>query len=248
MVYYTTYLKDIIGNNYLGIQFDLNTINPFLKKLKDLIGDKDYEDFTNYQKQRDRGSYHLTIINVIEYNKLADDMGHDKFINSLQNVFKYEIDDLKMMGIGTAHKGENRAYFVVCKSDKIDSIRKRYRLDPRDIHITIGFKYKDVFGVRKNKVLEGKSKFLRLLKNELIENNSFKFIKRIENFKLDPTAEIIPIGLTDNYLKVKCQDYYMDISYLEDGEKFWIMTKYPAVEDKPRMSMHEIIKELKERV
>jgi hypothetical protein len=46
-------------------------------------------------------------------------MGMDVFTNSLTRVFKYEIDDLKLMGIGTATRNENRAYFIVCTIAKM---------------------------------------------------------------------------------------------------------------------------------
>jgi hypothetical protein len=42
------------------------------------------------------------------------------YLQTLTRVFKYEIDDLKLMGIGTATRNENRAYFIVCNSEKLD--------------------------------------------------------------------------------------------------------------------------------
>lgn len=240
MINYVTYVKDIIGNNYLGIKFDKGTISRFIDELKDIIGESDFEQFTENQQKRDRGSYHLTVINVMDYNQLAKEMGIDKFVNSLDSVFKYEIDDLKMMGIGTAEKNGNRAYFIVCQSDKLDAIRDRYGLKQHDFHITLGFKHKDVFGVRKNEVLKKEGKFLKLLKQEFYKNDNWNFIKKIENFSLDIKQEIIPVKIEENSIKVKCDGYYMDIGYLEDGEKFWIMTKYPIENDLPRMSETEI--------
>jgi hypothetical protein len=96
----------------------------------------------------------MTVINVMDYNRLSKDMGVDKFINSLELVFDYEIDDLEMLGIGTATKDTNTAYFIVCKSDKLDAIRTRYELPKHDFHVTLGFDAKDVFGVPKNKVID----------------------------------------------------------------------------------------------
>lgn len=242
MINYVTYIKDTIGNNYLGIKIDKSTIDSFLNELKEIIGDSDFEEYTNYQQKRDHGSYHITVINVMDYNNLIKKIGMDKFVSSLDMVMKYEIDDLKMMGVGTAERNGNRAYFVVCQSDKLDSIRDRYNLPKQDFHVTLGFKHKDVFGVRKNEVIEKKGKFLKLLKAEFYKNDNWNFVKKIGNFQLDPKQEIIPVSINNSYLKVKCDGYYMDIGYLEDGEKFWIMTKYPIEEDLPRMSETEIAK------
>lgn len=240
MINYVTYVKDVIGNNYLGIKFDKNSISRFLDELKEIIGEDDFEVFTGNQQKRDRGSHHLTVINVMDYNRLAKSMGVDKFVNSLDSVLKYEIDDLKMMGIGTAEKNGNRTYFIVCQSDKLDAIRTRYNLKQHDFHITLGFKHKDVFGVRKNEVMKKEGKFLKLLKQEFYKNDNWNFIKKIENFSLDSNKEIEPVSIDDNSMKVKCDGHYMSISYLEEGEKFWIMTKYPIDEELPRMSETEI--------
>lgn len=247
MINYITYIKDTIGNNYIGIKFDKSTIDPFLNQLKDIIGDSDFEEFTTNQQNRDHGTYHMTVINVMDYNRLAKEMGIDKFINSLDKIFKYEIDDLKLLGIGTAERNGNRAYFIVAQSDKLDAVRDRYGLSNHDFHITLGFKHKDVFGVRKNEVIKKESKFLKLLKQEYYKSDNWNFIRKIGNFELDPKDEIVPVTLNDSFLKVKCDNHFLDIGWLEDGEKFWIMTKYPIEQDLPRLSETEISKILNKK-
>lgn len=244
MIYYVTYIKDIIGNNYLGIKVPNGTVEPFLKELKDIIGN-DYDDFVQNKQSRDGDYYHITVINVMDYNKLTKELGMDKFINSLDKVFKYEIDDIKMMGVGTAERGGNRTYFIVCQSDKLDAIRNRYNLPQHDFHITLGFKHRDVFGVRKNEVLKKKDKFKQLLSQSFYKSENWNFVKRIENFSLDPNAEIIPISISETTAKFKVENYYIDIGYLDDGEKFWIMTEYTVNKDLPRLSQTEIAKLLK---
>ena len=153
MIYYLTYVKDTIGQNYLGIKIPNEVIDPFLDQLKTLLDKEEYEIYIDNQKKRDHEDYHITVINVAEYNNFTKN-GFDKFINSLEPIFRYEIDDIKLQGIGTAEKSGNRAYFIVCQSDKLEAIRSRYDLPERDFHITIGFKWKDVFGVRKNQIIE----------------------------------------------------------------------------------------------
>jgi hypothetical protein len=245
MIYYLTYLRDSIGNNYLGIKLPNGTVEPFLKELKDLIGESDYEEFTGYQQKRDNGQHHITVINVMDYNNLAKESGISNFVNSLDKVFKYEIDDIKMMGVGTAERGSNRTYFIVCKSDKLDAIRNRYNLPQHDFHVTLGFKHRDVFGVRKNEVLKKKDKFKQLLSQSFYKNENWIFLRRIENFTLDPNAEIIPISISETTAKFKVENYYIEIGYLDDGEKFWIMAKYPVNKYLPRLSLTEITKLLK---
>ena len=62
---------------------------------------------------------------------------------------------------------------------------------------------------------------------------------------MDPKAEIIPVKLTDTTLKVKCEGFYLDIGYSEDGECLRIYTKYSVEEDLPRLSETEISRILK---
>jgi hypothetical protein len=246
MIYYLTYLKDTIGNNYIGIQIPSGVVTPFLNELKDIIGEDDFKSYTENQQKRDQGDYHITVINVMEYNSLSKSMGIDKFINSLDPIFKYEIDDLKMMGVGTATKNENRSYFVVINSDNLEAIRDRYELPKLDFHTTLGFKFKDVFGIRKNQVLEKEGKLLQLLKQEYYKNDNWEFIKTIGNFNLSKDEELIPVDLSDSRVKFKCGDNYTEITLLDD-EKFWIVAQYPILEEMPRLSETEIAKKLNKK-
>ena len=153
MIYYLTYLKDSTGQNYLGINIPSDIVDPFRNELETHLG-ADCELFINNQQKRDAGHNHITVINVMEYNRLCKEEGIDKFINSLEPIFKYEIDDLEFSGVGTAAKNDNKTFFIVCESDKLDAIRTRYNLPKQDLHITIGFNPKDVFGVPKNEVIK----------------------------------------------------------------------------------------------
>jgi len=243
MIYYLTTLKDIAGNNYLGLIIDGGIVEPFLTKLKEVLDEDNYLKYTKLQKERDHGSWHITVINVMDYNRLSKEMGMDKFINSLESIFKYPIDDLHMLGIGTATKSTNSAYFVVCESEKLKSIRNRFKLNEHDFHITLGFYSKDVFGVRKNEVMKIGSRFLQLLKKEFYKRENFNFVREIPNFDLPKDLEIIPISIDDEYFKILCGDIIMDIGYLED--KFFILCEYKKFTDIPRLPLTEIYKILK---
>jgi hypothetical protein len=245
MIHQITYLKDTIGNNYLGIKIENSTITSFLEKMKDILSESDYNIYTSNQQKRDHGSYHITVINVMDYNRLSKEVGVDRFINSLDEIFDAEIDDLQMLGIGSASKNENTSYFVVCKSDKLDIIRDRYDLPKQDFHITLGFKWKDVFGVRKNQILENNSKFLKLLKQEFYKKENFNFIRQISNFDEDKEREIIPISITESHLKILVGETIMDIGILDGENKLFIFTKYKKTSEVNRLPLTEIYKILK---
>jgi hypothetical protein len=153
MTYNLTYLKDTIGNNYVGINIPEDVVQPHLEKLKDILGEEDFEIFTQNQKMRDHGHYHITVINVMDCNRLSKEMGMANFVKSVELAFEYPIEDLELLGLGTASKNDNTAYFIVCSSDSLDAVRTRFNLPKQDFHVTLGFNTKDVFGVPKNLVI-----------------------------------------------------------------------------------------------
>jgi hypothetical protein len=91
------------------------------------------------------------------------------------------------------------------------------------------------------------SKFLQLLAQEFYKKDNWNFVRSIENYNSDPKAEIIPLQITDTTLKVKVDGDFMDVTYMEEGEKFWIATKYSADKDLPRLPETEIAKILKNK-
>jgi len=153
MTYNLTYLKDTIGNNYVGINIPEDVVQPHLEKIKDILGEEDFEIFTQNQKMRDHGHYHITVINVMDCNRLSKEMGMANFVKSVELAFEYPVEDLELLGVGTASKNDNTAYFIVCQSDSLDAVRTRFNLTKQDFHITLGFNAKDVFGVPKNVVI-----------------------------------------------------------------------------------------------
>ena len=245
MIHSITHLKDILGNNYLGVDIPQSVVFPFLGELKELIGADDYEAFTKAQIARDRSHYHLTVLNVAEYNRLAKDMGIDGFVNSLDPILKYEIDDMKMLGLGRAEKGEDIAFFVVCRSEKIDAIRERYSLDKKDLHITLGFKHRDVFGIRKNEVLKKGGKFIQLLGQEFYKMENWNFVKDISGFDSDRKADVVSVEISDTVAKFRCGDDYIGVAYIEDGEEFRIVYKYTVDQALPKIPDTEIARILK---
>ena len=153
MIYNLTYLKDVTGNNYVGINIPNEDVEPHLEKLKEILGEEDFEIFTQNQKMRDHGHYHITVINVMDCNRLSKEMGMANFVKSVELAFEYPVEDLELLGLGTASKNDNTAYFIVCSSDSLDAVRTRFNLTAQDFHITLGFDKKDVFSVRKNVVI-----------------------------------------------------------------------------------------------
>ena len=227
---FLSYIKDVAGNNYIGVNIYPEMIYTYLENLKGILSDE-YQIYVDNQKNRDHGKYHITVINVMEYNKLSKERGPDKLVNSLEKYFESEFD-ITLIGLGTASKNENQAYFVVVSSPALQSVRKMYGLPEKDFHITIGFKWKDVFGVRKNQVLQLIDPFLKLLKTHYYnDNETFNFVKYLVNYDGDEESEVNPISINDTQATFKIGSKYYTVSLIEDD--LMVTALWDAIKDNP---------------
>ena len=240
-----SYITDTLGNNYIGVNIYPEIISSYLEKLKNILNDE-YEEYVSIQRNRDHGKYHITVLNVMEYNKLCKDIGIDKFINSLEHLFDLEFA-INLIGLGTAEKNGNRAYFVVVKSEELQEVRKKYGLPEQDFHITLAMKWKDVFGVRKNQVLPDIDPFLKTLSNEFYQGNeSFDFIKDLQNFDGDQDDRVDPVKIEDTYATFRVGDNrYYTVSLI--GGNLMVSAKWEDNQDIPIMSNTLIYRKLKNK-
>ncbi len=239
MIHRVEYLKDILGSNYIGINVPIQIVSPFLDRLKNVLGDE-YDVYVKNQQNRDNGHYHITVINVMDYNRLSKEMGIDKFINSLESVFDFDFDDVQFLGLGKAQKQDNKSYFIVVRSEKLQEVRRKYGLSEQDFHVTLGFKWKDVFGVRKNEIIKESEPFLKLLKKSYYKNHeTFDFVKEIENFEGDSEQEIEPIEIRETTATFRNgKNDYITVSLIDN--EFRITNKYQDFSNKPILS-HTLI-------
>lgn len=137
-------LKDSVGQSYLGLKFTYNEVEEYLKQMGNLEPDRFSELYSN-RRNRDGKDYHLTVMNVPEYNKVGKPSLED-----LKNAYKFTHFDVSTKGLGKSEKNGSVAYYVVCASSMAQAFRKGFGLSEKDLHITIGFDPKDVHGVPKN--------------------------------------------------------------------------------------------------
>ena len=245
MTSYIQYLKDNLGSNFLGIKIFQTQIDPYLERLKNILGD-DYENYVQTKLNESRGEYFIEVISVFEYDNLIRERGMDEFINSLELIFDFEIDDLQWLGLGKAHLNTNTSYFIVLKSNKLDAIRQKYDLPETDFHITLGYKWKDVKGVRKNQILKEKSTFIQLLSDEFYNHDeTFEFIKNIDNFNANSEFEIKPIKIEKTSATFRIErNTYFTVSLIND--EFRIVAEWYDKSDKPILSNTIVKRKLKE--
>lgn len=231
MTSYITYLKDSVGNNYIGVKVSYDVVVPYLEQLKGVLGE-DYDTYVKYQQQRDNNHHHITVINVMDCKKISDSIGIDKFANEIESLSKHAFDDVSLMGLGTASKNDNTTYFVVVSSDQLQEIRKKFDLPEQDFHITLGFKWKDVFGVRKNEVMKLKPPFLKLLKTEYYNNDeTFEFVKKLDGFKWDLNEDVNVIEISDTFATFKVgENSFFHVSVL--GDKLGIPASWNSTGEK----------------
>ena len=224
MIYKLGYIKDIMGNNYIGLKFRKNQMQPYLNELKNIVDDDKYETLVFNQQKRDlkdnsEYTHHSTVISVMEYNKIYEKLG-SKFQEKINFLLSLDITDLDMLGVGKAKKAENETYYVVLGSATLNEIRTSLGLEPKDFHVTLGFDKKDVFGVRKNQVLHYDTKLEKIYKQKMLEYNSHEWIYDIinfnENLKKIPTDKIELVKVTDSLITYKLDHTLVQITLLND--------------------------------
>jgi hypothetical protein len=142
-------LTDVIGNKYLGIDIVPSLLtNHFDLWENSFPTENQFMDMCANKTTRDKGKFHITVINVMEFNKLIKDDSDNRA--KLEKLLGNPVN-LELVGIGTAEddKKGNIAHFIVVHSPELDDIRNSFGLKKQDFHITLGFDKKDVFGKSK---------------------------------------------------------------------------------------------------
>jgi len=144
-----TKLADSDGQEYLGAVVNRADLQPYLVQLKAILAD-DFDDFRANQAARDHQSFHVTLINPIEYQHVNKDLVQELLSSTKSVSFSSQLE-VTLLGLGKVEKAEQSTYFVVAQSNTGQLIRQRFLLKAKDFHVTLGFNPSDIYGVRKNK-------------------------------------------------------------------------------------------------
>lgn len=137
-------IQDRKGNDYLALK-----INDSIGYLFQSFLSQDLDDsFIVNQQERDKNTFHITLVNVMQYQKLINE-GKEKELKSIL----HEKFDFYNYGIGTAidNKKSSQAWFAVLENAYLDTFRSNLKLDKQHFHITLAFKNTDVFTVPKDR-------------------------------------------------------------------------------------------------
>jgi hypothetical protein len=142
------WIKSSTGHTYLALKVP----NEYLLESNKYLQDLGLEAAISNKMLRDDNSYHITILPSNDMNKLEKEDPQFKekispFIGKKINLFFY--------GIGTGQKTvkeqTNITYFGVVEHPLPQKIRALLNLPPIDLHITLAFDKKDVFGLPKDR-------------------------------------------------------------------------------------------------
>lgn len=131
-------IQDKKGNDYLALNINDSIAQHFQQFLIQSLP----QEYIKNQQERDKYTFHITLVNVMQYQKLLKE-GKLEQLNTLQNQ-KF---DLFNYGIGstTDQKKDSQAWFAVLENGYLDTFRKNLGLDKQHFHITLAFKNTDVF-------------------------------------------------------------------------------------------------------
>lgn len=245
------WLKDSVGNNYLAIHIFYYQIEEYIRTFVELMDSREEADrYMLNQKTRDSYKYHITVFSLDEVDKLTNQFGKDKAITIFEHIKDFDVNDIIVKGIGKAEKNGNKTYFIVSESNSINNLRKIYGFEEKDLHITIGFDRKDVFGVRKNEVIKSPSPFFKLFRSNWYTKPNLSFFRSIGNFPNINTIEPILVKeLREDRITIWTDNKSIEISTTESkGEhKFWCMAIYrDIVRPVEPITQTDILKFIKE--
>ena len=141
-------LADSQGQTYLGALISRAELLPYLTQLKNILTD-DFEKYRANQAARDHQSFHVTLINPIEYQHV-DKQLVEQLLNPSTNTNVLSHLQVTLLGLGKAETLDKSSYFVVAQSSDAQLIRQRFLLSHKDFHVTLGFEPSDIYGVKKD--------------------------------------------------------------------------------------------------
>lgn len=124
---------------YIGIKIPETVLEDHIKILQENVSRRAFVEMRENQSRRDRGSFHMTLIAPREGYETFD---QSDFLNMQFN--------LSLIGVGHAKNETDEAFYVVVNCKEGDELRTNLSLKPRDFHITLGFRERDVHNVSKD--------------------------------------------------------------------------------------------------
>jgi gluconate kinase len=135
---------------YYGVRS--TDISPWIESLKNYLGKEKFDLYNRYRWERDGGPiddgtemYHLTLT---AFSPKGDvEPKSEEYILSLKKIL--EESPPEYLGIGTVQSDDSESYYLIVKWDEVTKLRETLNLKPLTLHITLGFKIKDIHNIPK---------------------------------------------------------------------------------------------------
>ena len=137
-------IQDSKGNDYLAIKIDEQHFSDFIKLMNNLNLNLELSK----KEERDCGEYHVTFLNVMEYQKY--EQTNIEKLNTIKKDFLNKSFSLNILGLGSISKDENKTYYLIIENNDINNICDKNNLPLKNWHITMGFNNKDLFHAPKD--------------------------------------------------------------------------------------------------
>ena len=134
-------LRPMKGGSYFGTVITDRLIGNHLALLEKHIGEEKFKELEQNKVDRD-GDYHfhMTILEPKDVRKIGK--------GTLKDM---PVFNTTLKGIGSvSNEAGNETWYIIVESDEIQNWREDLGLEPKDLHITLGFLGKDIYNMRKN--------------------------------------------------------------------------------------------------
>lgn len=218
---YLTYIKDTIGQNYLSVRVNKHILTDYFEQMSDILG-SEYQTYRNNQIQRDGSDFHISVVSYSEIEMVISKIGVNRF-NDILDSYRKKTYTPEFLGLGQVTYKTEQTFFVVVKDKILNDFRSEIGLTNKDLHITLGFKRRDIHFLPKDEttLIKNDSDFTKLFK-ERFYNENINWIHKLKSFDL--SGEIYPIEINNKYLSIICDGYRMEIG--EAGNELKVLTKY----------------------
>lgn len=137
-------IADKKGQPYIAAVVDKSVAELYQNALLSI--DSNAGDYINKQMVRDSGQHHITVLTVAEYHAVQKDEEKLKSLNEyLGNTIYFVFST-----IGSIEKAEQKTFYALCESGYVQQLRENVGLSEKDLHMTLGFKEKDLFHKKKD--------------------------------------------------------------------------------------------------
>lgn len=138
MVKRIEHVRNARGQNFLAVKMDTLELHEQMTEMRSLVGKEKFNMLVENSKSELGDFHYVTVIDASEYLTLTQQIGLGRFVEELQPVLDFEIDDIVLGEVVGLRSNGDETYSVVCESDKLGAVRTRFGLPMRDFCAAIG--------------------------------------------------------------------------------------------------------------